>query len=389
MDSGGQRPLVEIFGRDAVASISWPNTPAARFVQEMFLPMVQKGISRYVRNIQAELFVAKLGDIVLPISVLEREYANSLVASPYTMYTSFTIQELRSIQNPVLRGFLSMSVGALCRAMQPILKIARFNQVVLVNGLPFSTVLYPTLGEHQIDAIRRALVEKFPRHAIVFRTIDELAGERLPERLKMSGFRLIYHRPAYHLRPGLPGFKAPEALRRDLALFRKTPYQVVHGRDLGSSDIGRITELYENLFIRGYSRYNPQYTEEFFRLAVRAESLEIIALKKDGRVDGFIGLYGNERVLVDPFLGHDRSLPKSLGIYRMLAALVFSRARDKAMAINYSAGVGLFKRRRGCHLAIEYIATYDRHLSFSRRLPWIILELCNCIAVPIMKKVEF
>lgn len=384
-----EAPAVEIFGLDNISALVWPDSVSGRFVREMFLPMLVNGISRYVRNIKGELFILKVGDELLPLTVLEREYANAPIASPYAMYTSFTLHELKTIQNRLLRGILLSSAGALIYAIQPLFKACRFNRVVLVNGFPFSTALYPRLSAAEIAATVSALTVKFAVHAIAFRTVDLLNGGELMQHLRSAGGRLIYHRPAYHLPCNAPNYKNAPALRRDLALLKKTPYQIMRGPDLTAADVSRMSELYDALFIAKYGPFNPQYTPEFFQLAAQAQSMEILALKKDGRIDGFIGLYNNGQTVADPFLGHDQDLPKSLGIYRMLAAQPFLKAKAMAAPVNYSAGVGLFKRRRGCKLTIEYLAVFVDHLPGVRRLPWRVLELCNCIAILIMRKIEF
>lgn len=382
-------PIGEIFGRENISRLVWPRSDSGTLVREVFLPLLEDGVTPYVRNIDGEPFILKIGDKLLPLLVLERQYANSPIASPYSMYTSFALHELKTIQNRLLRAALLLSVGPLIGILQPLLKVCHFNRVVLVNGLPFSTALYPRLSATEIAAARTALLARFPKHAIIFRTVDALAGGEFMQTLREAGCRLIYHRPAYHLHCQAQDYKCASALRRDLALFRKTAYRLVPGEALDAADIDRISTLYNALFIGKYGPFNPSYTPRFFQLVARAQSMTVLALKKGGRVDGFIGMYENGEALADPFLGHDQTLPKSLGLYRMLVALPFLKARELSVPVNFSAGVGLFKRRRGCRLAIEYLAVLADHLPVAQRLPWRLFELFNRIAVPLMRKVEF
>lgn len=347
--------------------------------------MVRDGITRYVENVRADLFVLAQGELVLPLAVVDGCYDNSLVASPYSMYVTLTKHELRTLPH---RGLRALITGALA-LFSVLFKVCRFNRVALVNGHPLSTALYPSLGEDDILAVRSALIEAFPNHAVVFRSIDGSLGEEVVRSFAQQGFRLVYHRPTYGMNPTRADFRMTSALHRDFKLFEKTDYELVSAAELTDSDIKRITELFRQLYIARHTPLNPQYTERFFRMVVRDRVLDVVALKKDGRVDGFIAFQDDGRQLTDPFLGYDTSLPQKLGLYRMLVALVVKRAREKGLSINYSAGVGEFKKRRGCKLTIEYIAVYDRHLPWHRRLPWMLLQSMNRVAVAIMRRVDF
>ena len=376
---------IQLFSKYNIKDLTWPTEPWGRFAEGLLRPLCDDGVARYVRNIEAEQYVLKLGSKVLPLTVVDAAYENSYIASPYTHYVQFTAEELRLVTSRVVGKLLDLTEKLLkypCRACE-------MNRIVLVNGWPLTTTFYPELTGAEVGAVRDFLVRRFPHHTIAFRTVDGLFGDGFGQLFRQQGFRLIYYRPIYSLDPTVENFRPRAALRRDLNLLKKTEYAVLGAEQLGEGDIERISELYHKLYIQKYTSCNPQYTKDFFLLLWRKKLMELTALKKGGRVDGFIASYGDERQLADPFLGHDTDLPKSLGIYRMLAALVYLQAKERGVLMNYSAGVGDFKKRRGCRKTVEYLAIDDRHLGSRRRLPWALLQAANHFAIPLMERVDF
>jgi hypothetical protein len=376
---------IRLYSKYNIKDLTWPTEAWGRFAEGLLRPLCDDGVATYVGNIEAEQYVLKVGAKVLPLTVVNGAYENAYIASPYTHYVQFTAEELRLVTSRFIGQLLDLTAKLLkhpCRACE-------MNRIVLVNGWPLTTTFYPELTGAEVGAIRDFLVRRFPDHAIAFRSVDSLSGDGFEELFRQQGFRLIYYRPIYSLDPTAENFRPRAALRRDLNLLKKTDYEILSTEQLEERDIERISELYHKLYIQKYSACNPQYTTGFFLLLWRKKLMELTALKRDGRVDGFIASYGDDRQITDPFLGYDTDLPKSLGIYRMLAALVYLKAKERGVLLNYSAGVGDFKKRRGCRKSVEYLAVDDSHLSARRRLPWALLNATNDFAVSLMQRVDF
>jgi hypothetical protein len=178
--------------------------------------------------------------------------------------------------------------------------------------------------------------------------------------------------------------------RSDLKVLQRTPYTVLNAADLKPSDAERIVELYDDLYLRKWSPYNPQFTPDFIRLALAERLLTIKALARDGRIDAALGYVTRGRYITAPLFGYATALPKQLGLYRMLTALTSLDALASGQAVHFSAGVGPFKRLRGGQAAIEYNAVYTRHLPAGRRRPWRFLQvLMDRLAIPIIQKYGF
>ena len=134
--------------------------------------------------------------------------------------------------------------------------------------------------------------------------------------------------------------------------------------------MGRIAQLYHALYLRKYSFYNPQYNEKFFLHMLKQKIFAFQALRKNGRIDAFIGYQMMKGVLTGTCLGYDTQLPGELGLFRMAFALVMAEAKRSGVMLHLSAGVGAYKMFRGATPCIEFDAVYDHHLPIRRRLSW-------------------
>jgi hypothetical protein len=165
---------------------------------------------------------------------------------------------------------------------------------------------------------------------------------------------------------------------------------VVDGADLGPGDAARIVALYNDLYLRKYSYYNPQFTEDFIMFCLRERLLVIKAFQRAGRLDGVLGYFVRRGLLTPPLFGYDTRLPQSLGLYRLISTLTSLEGQRQGALVHFSAGVGAFKRARGGVNAIEYNAVYDAHLPPARRRPWALLHtLMDRAAVPLIQKYGF
>ncbi|MCP4133225.1 MAG: GNAT family N-acetyltransferase [bacterium] len=377
-------PHISLYTKDTVNTLEWPNNKEGVYAENYLTPLIKNGIRPYIENIDAELFVLKVDDKILPLTLIDKQYKNALFASPYTHYLTFTLEELSEINN----FFLETIFRFLILIMGPLFKACKFNKVIYVNNWLFSTTVYPGLSSHQVSGIRKFLVEKFPDHCIIFRTVDDILGDEFMNFFEKDNFKLVYSRPTYHLNPFVEKYRRSKNLRSDINKLKKTDYSVITAKEMTEDDIPRLQELYQMLYVDKYSRYNPIYTEKFFQLALRGAGIELLGLKKDGRIDGFLGFYGNDKILTAPLLGYDMNLPRELNLYRILVASLFLRGQENGQIINFSAGVGRFKMLRGCENRMEYIAVYDKHLPRNRRIPWAILKFLNRIVVPLMKELK-
>ncbi|WP_309242084.1 GNAT family N-acetyltransferase [Paenibacillus sp. S150] len=178
-------------------------------------------------------------------------------------------------------------------------------------------------------------------------------------------------------------------MKRDRALLDKHGY-TVEGHDLiAEEDIPRIVELYELLYIHKYSEHNPRFTGAYIRLALEKRTLHLYGLRKNGRLDAVLGFYSREGAMTAPLFGYDTSLPQSLGLYRMLSAVLVDLAASRGQLLHESSGVGQFKRNRGAVAAAELSAVYDKGTALLNRCSWSFLGLLlRRVGMPLIQKLK-
>lgn len=379
---------VRFYDRNSFEDMDWPNTGDGRYARAYLEPLMLQGTRGFMINVSTNLLIARIDDLVLPLTVNEAEYENSYVCSPYTHYVRYAKQELILLQKPLLEKGLSALLSVVGWGMRH----SQINKVVHVNNWLFSTNLYPAMSGEQAVCLLAAVRERYPEHAVVFRSLCPGLHSDLTEELKQAGCQLIPSRQIYLYQPNDPNFgnaKSRWLLKRDYELLAKHGYEFVSEANLTEEDIPRIAELYKLLYLEKYSYDNPQFSEQFIATAKASGALALYGLRKEGRIDAVMGYFCRNGVMTTPLFGYDTALPQSIGLYRMLSACLIRQARENGHLLHESAGAAQFKRNRGAVPNFEYSAVYERHLPMSRRWCWLLLErLLNRVGVPLMRRMK-
>ena len=202
--------------------------------------------------------------------------------------------------------------------------------------------------------------------------------QSLLEELRKNGYILFPDRAAHLFYPD-SGYMKRSYSKRDQALLRNTKYKVVSHDELTEQDSVRICELYQMLFLKKHSKFNPAYTEEYFRQAIKHRWHQYVALRSpEGKIDAFISWFFRDNVMVCGSLGHDIYVEQKIGLYRMVFSLALKYAYENNAIFNMGAGTDQFKLNRGSKKVLEYTAVYCKHLPFYRDIPWRFLQgACN------------
>ena len=362
---------IEFFGADSTDSIEWPANEEAVRAKGYILSMVENGPVWYVDNVQARMMGLVLDDALMPLVIADGNGSDSDVCSINSHYVSYPIEELRRVEGWFIRGLHRVCLS--CVSL--ILKAAGADKVVYVNNWLFATNPCPELSPEQIAEVTAALREKFPDHALVFRSVNTRLYRTFFNTLHENGYRMVRSRRIYIVDPSSRAYLKNENVRRDRRLLKKGPYEIVDTDQLTEADVPRITELYRGLYLKKHSFLNPQLNDQFFRLAMKEKILEFKALRRNGRIDAFVCHYFRKGVMTGAFIGYDTNLPDELGLLRQAFALEMAEAEERGMLLHLSAGVGEFKMFRSAMPCAEFDGVYDAHLSLRRRLAWSFLEL--------------
>lgn len=350
------------------------------------------GITNAINNVKTTISVIDTDEHLFPISsnFSNTSDANCYVVSPLSAYIEYALVELNRINN----WLLSLTVKRLIHIVGGMLRWSKIDGIVYVNNWLLSTNIYPSFwDDRNISDTTNFLSKAFPNEAIAFRSLNSYCNASLLNSFKKIGYISIPSRQVYLYdcrKDTTLSIQARHNFRMDKSILEKSEYKVVDGSHLVDSDFDRIEELYNALYLRKYTELNPQYKSAWLKAGQELGWLNYLVLKnKHGRIDGVIGFFQNNEIITAPIVGYDTSLPKQIGLYRILTHLCISEAIKQKKVLNFSSGASEFKRLRGGVPEIEYSMVYASHLSWRKRIAWIILgKLLHSIAVPIMKKMK-
>ncbi len=375
---------IALYDRYNLDACPWPQTPDGQYAQKFLTPLIQRGVSKYIENVQTDMRVLVMGDLVLPITINEAEYENSYVCSPYSYFISYARESLDFLS----QAWLYHIINALLVGMGKVLRKLHINKVVVVNNWLYSTNLYPQIQSSQIARIAEFLEHAFPDHAIIFRCVDPYINPICFQTLQqMMRLEFIAMRQIFFLDPQDSSLLESRIFKSDRKLLKNSGYEIVDGEQLTECEIPRLLELYRDLYIQKYSSLNPNFNEEYIRLVLEQKLLKFKVLKKDGRIDGAVGYVQRNGKMYCPFFGYDSQVPKEIALYRLLSTILMLEAYQCSLFFHQSSGASTFKKIRKAHHCIEYMAVSYKHLKFSRHFPWQILKaLYNSLGAIYMKR---
>jgi hypothetical protein len=371
---------MELYWRD----VPWPAGPDGDYARRVLTPLIRDGPGRYMANAMGRVGVLVGSGVALPVVRVDgppRPRDASYVVSPTTHYIDYAIREveLEMGRRPLARRVLPLLLGA----FRPLFRWGRIERAVYVNNWLLSTNLYPPLPPGTLETAHGVMLRAHPDHAVVFRSVNLALEADVAGRLAALGYRRVISRQVYVLDPLTGGHRRKRSYLRDRALARRTPYEWT--ADLGEADVPRLKRLYDDLYLEKYSRYNPRFTEEFFRAALRLGWLEFQALRHAGRIDGVLGFVVRGGVMTTPLIGYDRSLPADTGLYRLISLRLIEESERRGLVLHQSSGAAAFKKYRGSVPAMEYSYVHDAHLPWDRQVPWRVLgAVSRHVAEPLM-----
>ena len=371
---------------DSIETVDFSNADANGLRPEFLRDLLSVASTQWVANVETKFHLAQLEQFFFPVTVNHAEYENSYVCSPYSGMITYPLDELDKIGSRVQKT----GIRFLTTCLSPMLKLSRVNRVVCVNNSMLSTNLYPDWKGEQLGELTERLVKKFPRHAIMFRSLNFATNPTLCQAFQSSDYQFVPSRVLYVVNPLDPSVRRKQNNRIDLRFLRKSPYHVVQHQDFTDDEDARIKSLYDQLYLEKYSNCNPQFTTRLIRLFRKSNQLQFQGLRAaSGKLVGVIGTLELNHQFTTPIVGYDFSLSQHDGLYRLLTSLVIKKSLEENKLFNMSSGVGRFKKHRGAVPHLEYSAVYTNHLPFMHRSVWKKLGwMMENIAAPLVRKYE-
>jgi len=348
--------------------------------------LVKNEIKSFISNAEGRIELLKVDNTIVPISINEYKKNTTFICSLYSQYISYAIEELDKINNRLLQACFHM----ILKCMGVLAKSARMDKTIQINNWLFPTNLHPTFSQKQIAAITDFLVERFPEHALIVRTLNHVSDFELIKNLRATQFQLLGSRQIYLLGPERYSEfkkKKPKIFRRDHKLLEQEGIEI-KDYTLRSNQIENdICKFYYDVYIKHHSVLNPVYTRQFFSIIQQTPGFSLKLIYDKEQLIGFMGYLRKNNIIYTPLLGYHANVVKEKGVYRMISALKLQAAEKHNSLVHSSAGAATFKRNRGHEVVTEYHAYYIKHLSLKRKMIWkFIQSVVNYLAVPFIKK---
>lgn len=382
--NGHVAALVQLYDAASIDYLEWPETSEGDYAKRQLLPLVKKGVSHYLDNIQGDLFALKAGPLVFSLLVPKETRLNSYVCSPYNHYITHGKESIDLIDNPILKRcvnpFLSL-LGRFCEAQH-------LDKVVYLNHGMFAIDLYPEgLSTPLLEAIVASIKEHFPDRAIILRSLNPLTNGPLIASLKNAGFRLLASRYVFVTDSSNEAIFQTRIVKSDLRFWEKTPYEIVEDGEITEADCAEMLRLERLLYVIQHSTLQPQVNLSYMMLLFKQKLLNFKVLKLNGRIKGVAGYYQRNGVFYCPFFGYDKEDPDHTSIYRLLNTALLLEAKKEGVLFNQSAGAAFYKSVRRAEGCQESMAVYTDHLPMGRRAAWrLLMLLVNTLGPSYMKK---
>lgn len=364
---------VYLYDATNIDEYQWPDTADGRTGKGYLYPFIKEGVKPFLHNVSTKTLLVACNNVFLPLTVNEKEYENSYIASNY--YGIKFYEENFAKKHPYLNRLQKpfLALGAL------FLKLFKINKTIFLNNWLMTNSLSPKIGAKELKSILAYLTKKFPAHTIIYRHLDAVQKKELLETLKESKFHLLRTRDIFFYNPEEKPFHKKEirgTCRRDLKLIESYNYEIVRADQIQESDYARIIDLYEMLYVNKYSKYSPRYTKEFVKNTHQNKMVNYVLLKKGGVVEGFYSYLTFNNAMINCLFGYDVTLDHSHDVYKILTRLVIEEAEKLNLMINDGSGGDSAKINRGMKSTSEFMGIYNAHLPLPRRLLWDAVALC-------------
>lgn len=327
-------------------------------------PLLAHGPRRYIDNADVDLRVAWCADRLVPLVVTTQARGSSEICDLRTHYVDYVPMQFRR------RGrFAAGWISRLRNAPAALLMTGGgLDRVVYVNNFLFSTNPALHLDAAQVRGLTRALVNAYPRHLLLVRSVNPRVDAPGHHALREAGYRMTRSRTVHLFDSGTAEVTQRRNYLHDRKLLARSPYRPVTDADRLLPAAPRLTALYRGLYLDKHPRHNPAFNGRFFRHLLERQIWEFVGFEHDGSIDAFVSYFVDGEFLIGAAIGYDLERSRRHGLYRIAVMFLLEEARRRGLRVNLSAGADEFKQHRGGCPTHEFDAIYDEHLPWRSRL---------------------
>lgn len=347
-----------------------------------YIQYMMEGIHRGIENVNARVEVILLNGQLIPYSVKDGGWRQSWIHSFTGQYIDEMVSEVNRMEMPSAVRTLAKQLLNVGRSL---LKLTGEKTVTVFPSF-MSTTMYEDFQFDQIQEVTRILVARYPKHAIVYRTLNDKFHQDQMVELNEIGYEEMISRAIYIFDSKDDHSKNERKdLKKDMKRFEKSGYTFTS--EICDDEFSQLMPLYKQVYLDKYSDFNPHYTEDFFKFLYKEMGLTWFVVKDIDRIISFMGVSQTGNVLFPAYFGMDQSVK---GLYFMTSGLLYHFAKDNGYTINNSAGAKDYKLARGSRPYLEYHYIYYKHLKL---VPFMSFCLFTKVATPLgkflLKKLQF
>lgn len=361
---------VRHYDAQTIDQLIWPETEENTYSKTFLLSFIKNGTKYYIDNIEARINALSIDSYVIPIVIVDEQYENSFVCSPYGHYISYALECSDRIFK---QKFVRSIINGFVKCLGSTLRLGKVNKIIYVNNWLFPTDLHhKNIKQEHVEAITRHLINHFPEYAIAFKSINDSTLPQLSEALENCQYDSIVTRQIFLTDTKKEEIFQTRIFKSDLKLLKEcsSTFTVVDKNELNQADLEKILALYKHLYVEKYSKLNPQHNQNFFDLVYKSDLIQIKAIKKNQEIDGFFGYFIRDGIMTAPLFGYNEKQSDNKSLYRLLSTLLTLEAKEKGCLLHQSAGASFYKKVRRAEPHMESMSVYTKHLSFLRQLPW-------------------
>lgn len=372
-----------------VPLIKWIEVKEVRddVVRNWLEVMQSRPTIQLIENVQTEVRCIKIAEHwYLPVTINDKENNNSYVVSPYNAYVPYAEEELiRKVKSSIAVA----CIKPIIRCLDAFLKWTDIDRVIHINNFIFSTNPYGDWQGEHIEELVSFLTGQFPKHLLIFRSLNHHQHKKLLQVNLKAGFSNIVSRQVYMFQPDYKAWVKHKNNGHDRRRIKKEALKYVDHQEMGAH-LEDALQLYNQLYLQKYSIHNPRFTIEYFSQCYKRKLIYFQGYKdKDGKLVSFSGLFIYGNTITSPLVGYNTALPQEKGLYLHAIQLIFDFMLKTGLMLNLSSGASNFKKLRGGKPTIEYSSIYSAHLSAKTKLMTLLLWLVsNKIGKPLLEKYE-
>jgi hypothetical protein len=361
---------INVYNQANLHKLKWENYYLGKQLQLFFVPIILDGSNNYVQNLHGEVGLLAFENYLLPFTIGKyKRKKTTYVASNISQYVDYAEDEI--VSNPKYGKSAQLFAPIIFSLLRVFCQITRFDNCIFLNTFLISTNLLQGEMPKSFEGALKKLKKNYPNKSVVFKGMSSQNSLHTINQLKSIGFKSVSGRLLYFLEKNDETYLKKRPYQQDLKNWEKS-------KDFVWKKIEKLTQeqqqiilsFYNDLYLKKYSNFNPQYTARFIKSAHKSGILPFDLLFKNDELIAAQAIHTNNFELTTPFIGYDQTKPKNWNLYKYMNLRMTALSKEKKLDFNMSSGAGKFKNQRGGKPVFEYNWVYLKGLSFYRKWPF-------------------